>query len=73
VEKAPAMPVVIIDNTADPFATVVEARLFTPGFPGVTLWSLDHTGRHHGVAVQVDFERQTLKPVFHLICYRLWV
>lgn len=24
VEKAPAMPVVIIDNTADPFATVVE-------------------------------------------------
>jgi hypothetical protein len=26
-----------------------------------------------GVALQVAFERQTLKPVFHLIGYRLWV
>jgi hypothetical protein len=26
-----------------------------------------------GVALQVAFERQTLKPVFHLIEYRLWV
>jgi hypothetical protein len=26
-----------------------------------------------GVALQVEFERQTLKPVFHLIGYRLWV
>jgi hypothetical protein len=25
------------------------------------------------VAVQVAFERQNLKPVFHLIGYRLWV
>jgi hypothetical protein len=25
------------------------------------------------VAVQVAFERQTLKPVFHLIGYSLWV
>jgi hypothetical protein len=25
------------------------------------------------VAVQVAFERQTLKPVFHFIGYRLWV
>jgi hypothetical protein len=25
------------------------------------------------VALQVEFERQTLKPVFHLIGYRLWV
>jgi hypothetical protein len=25
------------------------------------------------VAPQVEFERQTLKPVFHLIGYRLWV
>ena len=25
------------------------------------------------VALQVVFERQTLKPVFHLIGYRLWV
>jgi hypothetical protein len=25
------------------------------------------------VALQVAFERQTLKPVFHLIGYRLWV
>jgi hypothetical protein len=24
------------------------------------------------VALQVAFERQTLKPVFHLIGYRLW-
>jgi hypothetical protein len=29
--------------------------------------------RYHGVALQVAFERQTLKPVFHLIGYRLWV
>jgi hypothetical protein len=29
--------------------------------------------RHHVVAVQVGFERQILKPVFHLIGYRLWV
>jgi hypothetical protein len=26
-----------------------------------------------GVALQVAFERQILKPVFHLIGYRLWV
>jgi hypothetical protein len=26
-----------------------------------------------GVALQVAFERQTLKPVFHSIGYRLWV
>jgi hypothetical protein len=26
-----------------------------------------------GVALQVAFERQTLKPAFHLIGYRLWV
>jgi hypothetical protein len=26
-----------------------------------------------GVALQVAFERQTLKPVFRLIGYRLWV
>jgi hypothetical protein len=25
------------------------------------------------VALQVAFERQILKPVFHLTCYRLWV
>jgi hypothetical protein len=25
------------------------------------------------VAAQVAFERQTLKPAFHLIGYRLWV
>jgi hypothetical protein len=25
------------------------------------------------VALQVEFERQTLKPVFHFIGYRLWV
>jgi ribosomal protein S10 len=32
-------------------------------------------GRGHSrvVAVQVEFERQTLKPLFHLIGYRLWV
>jgi hypothetical protein len=29
--------------------------------------------RVRGVALQVAFERQTLKPVFHLIGYRLWV
>jgi hypothetical protein len=25
------------------------------------------------VALQVEFERQILKPAFHLIGYRLWV
>ena len=29
--------------------------------------------RAHVVALQVEFERQILKPVFHLIGYRLWV
>jgi hypothetical protein len=28
---------------------------------------------YRGVALQVAFERQTLKPDFHLIGYRLWV
>jgi hypothetical protein len=28
---------------------------------------------HRDVALQVAFERQNLKPVFHLIGYRLWV
>jgi hypothetical protein len=28
---------------------------------------------YRGVALQVAFERQTLKPVFHLIGFRLWV
>jgi hypothetical protein len=28
--------------------------------------------RRRDVALQVEFERQTLKPVFHLIGYRLW-
>jgi predicted NBD/HSP70 family sugar kinase len=32
-----------------------------------------HEGAHHDVALQVAFERQTLKPVFHLIGYRLWI
>jgi hypothetical protein len=27
----------------------------------------------HDVALQVAFERQILKPVFHLIGFRLWV
>jgi hypothetical protein len=29
--------------------------------------------QHHDVALQVAFERQTLKSGFHLIGYRLWV
>ena len=28
---------------------------------------------HNVVALQVEFERQILKPVFHLIGFRLWV
>jgi hypothetical protein len=28
---------------------------------------------YHIVALQVEFERKTLKPVFHLIGYKLWV
>jgi hypothetical protein len=27
----------------------------------------------HSVALQVEFERQTLKPDFHLIGFRIWV
>jgi hypothetical protein len=34
---------------------------------------LPEGGVHHGVALQVAFERQILKPVFHLIGFRLWV
>jgi hypothetical protein len=30
-------------------------------------------GVHRAVALHVAFERQTLKPVFHLIGYRLWL
>jgi hypothetical protein len=33
----------------------------------------DQRAREHDVALQVAFERQTLKAVFHLIGYRLWV
>jgi hypothetical protein len=29
--------------------------------------------RRHDVALQVEFERRILKPVFHLIGFRLWV
>jgi hypothetical protein len=32
---------------------------------------LAHFSRY--VALQVEFERQILKPVFHLIGFRLWV
>jgi hypothetical protein len=28
---------------------------------------------HRVVALQVEFERQSLKPVFHIIGFRLWV
>jgi hypothetical protein len=34
---------------------------------------LQQVVRAQVVALQVAFERQTLKPVFHLIGYRLWV
>jgi hypothetical protein len=30
-------------------------------------------GEKRVVALQVEFERQILKPVFHLIGFRLWV
>ena len=33
----------------------------------------DEQVAHRDVALQVAFERQTLKPVFHLIGVRLWV
>jgi hypothetical protein len=36
------------------------------------LWQGGRGGKHV-VALQVAFERQTLKPVFHLIGFRLWV
>jgi hypothetical protein len=35
--------------------------------------ALRRVQQHRDVALQVAFERQTLKPVFHLIGYRLWV
>jgi hypothetical protein len=35
---------------------------------------LQHSrARGRGVALQVEFERQILKPAFHFIGYRLWV
>jgi hypothetical protein len=40
---------------------------------GPALGQLASGVRHHGVALQVAFERQTLKPAFHLIGVRLWV
>jgi hypothetical protein len=40
---------------------------------GQEVFLLAATRVHLGVALQVAFERQTLKPVFHLIGYRLWV
>jgi hypothetical protein len=33
----------------------------------------DQAGVRRGVALQVEFERQIVKPVFHLIGYRLRV
>jgi hypothetical protein len=36
-------------------------------------WVEQLCGAVHVVALQVAFERQTLKPVSHLIGYRLWV
>jgi hypothetical protein len=34
---------------------------------------VQHVLRTRAVALQVEFERQILKPVFHLIGFRLWV
>jgi hypothetical protein len=45
------------------------------GLKGYRVWvmgQLDSTAEPH-LALQVAFERQTLKPVFHLIGDRLWV
>jgi hypothetical protein len=57
---------------------VQRAARHSLGFPGGD--GVDVRGnrckvrRHHrAVALQVAFERQTLKPVFHLIGFRLWV
>jgi hypothetical protein len=46
---------------------------FINGKPGVGDGELHVRDERHGVALQVEFERSTLKPVFHLIGYRLWV
>jgi hypothetical protein len=49
-------------------AANVMMRLISPApFPLASI-----TG-HRAVALQVAFERQILKPVFHLIGYTLWV
>jgi hypothetical protein len=48
-----------------------------PGQIAARLAAVLRVGRvgtlHHVVALQVEFERQILKPVFHLIGFRLWV
>jgi hypothetical protein len=41
--------------------------------PHLVELALDLVQRRLVVALQVTFERQTLKPGFHLIGYRLWV
>jgi hypothetical protein len=57
----------------------VADEALTPKAPGVAMClKVSHfffkwQGGAHVVALQVAFERQILKPVFHLIGFRLWV
>jgi hypothetical protein len=55
-------------------STAVQPRRGAEEQAGVlALLGLEADAVPHGVALQVAFERQILKPVFHLIGYRLWV
>ena len=50
----------------------IPVRVFRVGVGG-DRFEGPHCEHARVVALQVAFERQTLKPVFHLIGYRLWV
>jgi hypothetical protein len=57
-----------VDMKPCTFKLYVSAEFTTCTGPPPELLAADR-----GVALQVEFERQTLKPVFHLIGVRLWV
>jgi hypothetical protein len=49
----------------------LDSNVQSPTGSDMNVWYF--SGVHRRVAVQVAFERQTLKPAFHLIGDRLWV
>ena len=58
-----------------PADAVARSAWLVPPVDGVDVAArhLRHAAAVHRVALQVEFERQILKPVFHLIGFRLWV